>query len=145
MNRLAVVAVIGVPTIAGVAISAGPSGAATAVRAVVVRHASPGAIPNATIKGNGKKAKFNPKELSVAEDTSGDGCTTGFESLTLTNKGKKTYYVTFDGSPFFTQPKKSVEEICFYGGSPGAMGTIGLSNSTNTVTYKGTLTITLSN
>jgi hypothetical protein len=65
-------------------------------------------------------------------------------SFTLTNKTKKTLYVTFDGSPFFTQPKKSQEVICFYGGSAGDSATIGLSNSTNTTAYKSTLTITFS-
>jgi len=143
INRLAIVTVIGLPVTAGVLISAGPSAAATAVHAVAVRQTSPATVPNATIKGNGKNAKFNPKELSVAEDTS-NSCSTGFVSFTITNKAKKTQHVTLDGTPFFSQPKKSVESVCFYNGSAGEPETLGLSNSTDTTAYKSTLTLTLS-
>ena len=100
VKRLTVVALIGLPVAVGVIVPAAPSGASTTIHAVIRNSATPAVVPNSTIRGNGKKAKYSPTALTVAEDTV-NGCTTGFVSLTLTNKGRKTQNVTLDGSPFF--------------------------------------------
>ena len=145
MNRLAIVSLIGLPIAAATAIV--PASASTGVHARAI--AVHGALvhpdqPNSNIVGQGSTAKYNPKTLTIAEDTSGANCTTGFISLTITNTGTKKAFVTIDKAPFFTAPPGTMWDICFYGGGAGATAKIGLSNKTGTIFYKGHLKITTS-
>jgi hypothetical protein len=145
LRRLAVMSVIGVPVLGAIIVPASPSGAATAVHAVVATKEVPAAhIPNVNITGGGANAKFSKTALTVKEDTSGNDCSTGFVSFTFTNKGKKTQYVTFGGDPAFALATASTEDECIYGGSKGDMGVFGLSNKKDTKAYASTLTITVS-
>jgi hypothetical protein len=144
LRRLAVMSVIGVPVLGAIIVPASPSGAATAVHAVVATEAPAAHIPNVNITGNGAKAKFSKTAVTVREDTSGNDCSTGFVSLTFTNKGKKTQYVTFEGAPAFALATATTENECIYGGAKGDSGVFGLSNKKNTEAYASTLTVTVS-
>lgn len=148
VKRLAVATLVGMPIIGGVVVPAGPSGAATAVHAVLSTKAGPDVTPNSTIKGKGKKSKYKPTALTAAEDTSGNDCSTGFVSFTVTNPGKTTQYITADDSgtyePFGALGPKSQGAVCLYNGTAGDTFTLGLSNSTGSVNYKSHLTVTVS-
>jgi hypothetical protein len=146
MNRLAIVSLIGLPIAATTAI---PAGAST--RAALTFHLQRGNsadahsdVPKAKIVGEGKTAVYNPTALTVAEDTSGNECSTGFISMKLKNAGTATAYVTFAGSPAFSLAAAATEDLCFYGGEAGDTAQLGLSNKKDTKTYASTLTITTS-
>ncbi len=127
-----------------------PAGAATSAH--IVFRATSGSqgfspsVPTSKIKGQGKTAVFKPSALTVGEDTSGGECgeSTPPVSFELKNKGTATAYVTFDGNPVGALPAGRAGTVCLYGGSAGSQATVGLSNATDTKTYKGTLTITTS-
>lgn len=147
MKRLAVVSLVGMPVVGGVIVPAGPSGAATRVRAVISTKAGPDTLPNSTIKGKGKKSKYKPTRLSAAEGTQTTCTNQTFTSFTLTNPGKATEYVTIESAPgtytaFGPLSGKSEAGICIYGGSAGGTVIFGLSNSTGSVNYKSHLTVT---
>ena len=149
MNRVALVAA-GSIALAGGVVTAVPAGAASAggvhVRVVHSSHSFPSAIPTSKIKGQGSTATYHPSALTVAEDTSGGGCTEASPpiSFQVKNKGTKAAYVTISGSPFFKLPAGQTEDICVSGGVAGDQAVLGLSNKTNSVTYASTLTITTS-
>jgi hypothetical protein len=144
MNRLAIVSLLGLP-VAG-AIATVPAGASTGTHIrLVARDAGPLSVAKDKIKGEGKTATFNPTALTTPEYTEATCVPNGTDvSFKLKNKGTATAYVTFEGSPAFTLPAASTEDICFYGGAAGDTASLGLSNAANTKTYASTLTITLS-
>jgi len=149
VKRLAVVSLVGMPIVGAIIVPAGQSGAATAIHAVLSTKAGPDATPNSTIKGKGKKSKYKPTALTFAEGTSTTCSNDTFTSLTITNSGKATQYVTVETSPrtyaaFGSLPGKSVGAVCLYGGSAGDTITFGLSNSSGSVNYKSHLTGTAS-
>jgi hypothetical protein len=150
IKRLVVVSVVALPVVGGIIVPAGQSGAATSIHAVLSTKAGPDVTPNSTIKGKGKKAKYKPTALTFAEGTSTScSASTPFTSLTITNPGKASQYITVETGPgtysaFGTLPGKTVGAVCLYGGAAGDTIVFGLSNSTGSVNYKSHLTGTAS-
>ena len=144
MNRLAIVSLIGLPIAAAAATV--PAGAATAVHYKIVRlhaDATPAKTPNTDIVGNGKKAVYKPTSLKVKEDTSGNNCSTGFVSFTISNTGTKTAYLAIDGSAInYGIPAATVVNVCSYGGAAGDQETFGLANAAGTKVFASTVLIT---
>jgi hypothetical protein len=118
--------------------------------AVITSHALPAVTaPNSNILGKGKKSHYILKKLTVAEDTSGNNCSTGFVSFTITNQGTATQYLTFETSPgvfsaFGPLAGKAVSPVCVADGTAGEKLVFGLSNSADTENYKSKLKVTLS-
>jgi hypothetical protein len=142
MNRLAIVSLISLPIGAALTV---PAGATTGVhfRIMGVYNVRPDQ-PNSNIVGQGSTAKFKPKKLTSAEDTSGNMCDPFIAEMSITNTGTKTAYITYAGAPFFKLKKGTGTDICWYGGQAGDVVVLNLSNKANTITYAGKLTITLS-
>jgi hypothetical protein len=143
MNRLAIVSLIGLPiAAAAAAVPAGASPGGLHVRVTEVYGPQPTTAPNSNIVGNGKKAVYDPSAQKAKEDTSGNDCSTGFVSNTITNTGTKDAYVSLNGSTFFTATPGSEWDMCTYGGTKGVQNVFGLTNAGGTKTYAATLTIT---
>lgn len=147
VKQVAVVALMGLPVIAGTATAAGAS-----TKPHVKLSASGGSAkvvytfagPKSKIVGEGKTAVYKPDALSVAEDTSGNMCSPFIEEAEFKNTGTATAYLTIDGSYAATLSAGAHTFICSYGGTAGDQLTIGLSNKTGTKLYAGTLLITFS-
>lgn len=144
VRRLAVVSLIGLPVLGGIIVPASPSGAATSIHAVAASASPKAHVPNVNITGKGATAKYSKTALTVKETATVTDCENGFVSFTMTNKGAKTQYVTFEGSAFVALPPATQINDCIYGGSKGDSGVFGLSNKKNTKAYASTLTITTS-
>jgi len=145
--RLAVLSLISVPVMAGTI--ATPAGASTGFQ-IRVGHlrsltVGPASKPNVNIVGQKKSATFSPDTVTVAVDTSGNDCNDSFVSLTMTNTGTKSAYVTLGGVHYLTLPSGDEAPLCAYGYAAGDKSTFGLTNKKKTKTFAATLTVTFSN
>jgi len=143
MNRLAIVSLISLPIAAAVTV---PAGAATAghIRAMGAHSLVRPDQPNTNIVGQGATAKFVPKKLTAAEDTSGNNCGSGFVSFTVTNTGTKTAFVYYSGSLIFKLKPSLVENICAANFGAGASIVLNLGNKTGSTIYAGHVKVTFS-
>lgn len=144
LNRLVIVSLIGLPIAAAAALPAGASTGGIHYRTGALQIASSSKIPNSNIVGAGKKAVFKPSKLKAKEDTSGNDCSTGYDSFTIENTGSKTAYLAFNGKPSSAAsiPPGEGLGICLAGGSAGDKETIGLTNSAGTKLFAATLVVT---
>jgi hypothetical protein len=142
---LTVVSLLALLTGMAMAIPAGASSSVSHLR--VVRASTLTVTPqNVNIVGQKKEAAFDPNSITAPEDSSGGDCMESSPSVsfTVTNTGKQTAYVTFEGSPNFMLKKHGVAPVCIYGLASGSKVDLGLTNKKDTKTYVGSLTITLS-